>query len=88
MGEGMQHEIVLSDRARMSVTGVAGVDCFNEQMVVLDIGNGTLTISGEGLNISNLDLQQGRVLVSGQLRTLEYGDRAPLRGGLLKRIFR
>ena len=88
MGEGMTHEIVMTDRAHMNVTGVAAVDCFNEQMVVLDIGAGTLTVSGEGLNISNLDLQHGSVRVSGQLRALEYSDRSALRGGLLRKIFR
>lgn len=88
MGEGMQHEIVLTGRAHMNVTGVAAVDCFNEQMVVLDIGEGTLTVSGEGLNISNLDLQQHSLRVSGQVRALEYSDRSPVRGGWLRRIFR
>ena len=84
----MQHEIVMTGRARMSVTGVSGVDCFNEEMVVLNIGDGRLTVSGEGLHLSNLDLQQGSVQVLGQLRALEYTDRAPLKNGLLGRIFR
>lgn len=82
------HEISMSDRSRMSVSGVSGVDCFNEEMVVLDTAAGALTISGEGLNISNLSLQEGRVQVSGTIRALEYSDRSPARGGLLKRIFR
>ena len=44
------HEISMSDRSRMSVSGVSGVDCFNEEMVVLDTAAGALTISGEGLD--------------------------------------
>lgn len=82
------HEITMSDRSRMSVSGVSGVDCFNGEMVVLDTAAGMLTVSGEGLNISNLNLQDGRVQVSGTIRALEYSDSARLRGGLLKRIFR
>lgn len=82
------HEISVADRSRMSVSGVGGVDCFNEEMVVLATSAGTLTISGAELNISNLDLQEGRVQISGQLRALEYSDQPALRGGLLRRIFR
>lgn len=82
------HEITVSDRSRMSVSGVSGVDCFNEEMVVLDTSSGTLTISGDGLHISNLNLQEGRLQVSGTVRALEYSDQSPVRGGLLKRIFR
>lgn len=82
------NEISIADRSRMSVSGVNGVDCFNEEMVVLDTAAGTLTISGEALNISSLNLQEGRVQVSGRLRALEYADQSPARGGLLRRIFR
>lgn len=88
MAETGVHEIVMADRTRMSVTGVNGVDCFNEEMIVLDTGGGALTISGDGLHIANLNLQEGRVQVLGTVRALEYSDRSPARGGLLKRIFR
>ena len=88
MAETGVHEIVMADRTRMSVTGVNGVDCFNEEMIVLDTGGGALTISGDGLHIANLNLQEGRVQVSGTVRALEYSDRSLVRGGLLKRIFR
>jgi len=82
------HEIVMADRSRMSVTGVNGVDCFNEEMIVLDTGGGALTVSGDGLHIANLNLQEGRVQISGTVHALEYSDRSSVRGGLLKRIFR
>ena len=88
MAETGMHEITLANRSHMSVTGVNGVDCFNEEMIVLDTGGGMLTISGEGLHIANLNLQEGRVQVSGTVRALEYSDRSLLRGGLLRRIFR
>lgn len=84
----VMHEISMADRARMNVSGVEGVDCFNEEMVVLATSAGRLTVSGEGLNISHLNLQEGCVQVSGQLRALEYSDRLPARAGLLRRIFR
>ena len=49
------HEISVADRSRMSVSGVSGVDCFNEEMVVLATSAGTLTVSGAELK-NGIDL--------------------------------
>ena len=40
------HEITVTDRARIVVSGVADVDCFNEEMIVLNTAAGALTIAG------------------------------------------
>lgn len=83
------HEITVTDRARIVVSGVADVDCFNEEMIVLNTAAGALTIAGEGLHIAHLNLQEGQARVEGHVRSLEYDDRnAAARGGLLRRIFR
>ena len=81
------HGIVLEDRKRLSVTGVEDVDCFNEQLVVLNTPLGTLTVAGAGLNISQLSLETGRVEIEGEVEALEYSGGGK-RGGLLGRIFR
>ena len=36
------HEITVTDRARIVVSGVADVDCFNEEMIVLNTAAGAL----------------------------------------------
>ncbi len=81
------HGVALEDRKRLSLTGVEDVDCFNEQLVVLNTPLGTLTVAGAGLNISQLSLETGRVEIEGEVDALEYsGGRK--RSGLLGRIFR
>lgn len=81
------HGLTLVDRKKLSVTGVEDVDCFNEQLVVLRTPLGTLTVTGAGLNISQLTLEDGRVELEGEVDALEYsGGRK--RGGLLGRLFR
>ena len=81
------HSLTLIDRKKLSVTGVEDVDCFNEQLVVLRTPLGTLTVTGAGLNISQLTLEDGRVELEGEVDALEYSG-GKKRGGLLGRLFR
>ena len=81
------HNITLNDRRRLSITGVEDVDCFNEQVVVLQTPLGTLTVTGAGLNMNQLSLEDGRVSLEGEVDALEYtGGRK--KGGVLGRLFK
>lgn len=82
------HSVTLEDRQRLRITGVEDVDCFNEQVVALLTSAGALTVSGEGLQMSQLDLEQGRVEISGEISALEYAGKAPGRRGLFGRLLR
>ena len=83
------HAVTMENRQSLRVTGVEDVDCFNEQVVVLVTSAGTLTVSGAGLQMSQLDLEQGRVEISGQIDAMEYaGSASGPRRGLLARLFR
>lgn len=64
---------------RATITGVEDVDCFNEQIVVLRTPLGTLTLTGAGLNISHLNLEEGRVEIDGELDAMEYTGRQKIR---------
>ena len=81
------HTITLNDRKRLSITGVEDVDCFNEQIVVLQTPLGTLTVTGAGLNVSQLNLEDGRIALEGEVDAMEYtGGRK--KGGVLGRLFK
>ena len=86
-GETREHALTLVDRRRLSLTGVEDVDCFNEQLVVLRTGQGTLTVAGAGLNVSELSLEDGRVELEGEVDALEYTG-VKKKGGLLGRLLR
>jgi len=85
--EAREHTLSLEDRKRLSLTGVEDVDCFNEQIVVLRTPLGTLTVAGAGLNVSQLNLEAGRVEIDGEVDALEYSG-GKRKGGLLGRMFR
>ena len=82
-----EHTLTIVNRKRATITGVEDVDCFNEQIVVLRTPLGTLTLTGAGLNISHLNLEEGRVEIDGELDAMEYtgGKKS---GGLIGRLFR
>ena len=80
------HTITLNDRKRLSITGVEDVECFNEQLVVLQTPLGTLTVTGAALNVSQLSVEDGRVSVEGEVDALEYTG-GKKKGGL-GRLFR
>lgn len=81
------HTITLNDRKRLSITGVEDVDCFNEQIVVLQTPLGTLTVTGAGLNVSQLNVEDGRVSVEGEVDAMEYTG-GKKKGGVLGRLFK
>ena len=81
------HAVALNGRRQALITGVHAEDSFNEQMIVLATSAGSLTLLGSGLNISSLNLEEGRLSVEGEVSALEYDERARA-GGLLGRIFR
>ena len=86
--EAREHAVVLTDRKRLSLTGVEDVDCFNEQLVVLRTALGTLTVAGAGLNLSRLSLEDGRAEIDGEVDALEYSGVKKAKGGLLGRLLR
>lgn len=84
------HAVSLENRERASITGVTDVESFNEEEVVMLTEQGMLVLSGEGLHIARLNLEEGQVVAEGHLFAMEYLDgREPeKKGGLFGRMFR
>jgi len=84
------HAITLENRQRAGITGVSDVLSFNEQEVVLVTEGGDITLLGEGLHIARLNLDDGQLVVEGDIVGIEYGAQPQLRrsGGILAKIFR
>lgn len=71
----------------MSVSGVKDVDSFNEQFVQLLTEAGELRIEGADLHITKLNLDEGQIMLEGEITAMEYAE-AEERGSLFGRIFR
>lgn len=83
--------IILEDRAKLSLSGVEQVENFNETVITLETIRGGLTIKGEGLNISSLNLDEGKVMIDGLISGMSYSnkDGSPGKnGGFLGKMFK
>ena len=90
------HRIVLSDRQHLAVSGVLlgggvsgveGVESFDEATIVLTTSEGSLIVRGEGLHIEKLSLDGGDLLVEGTVESLTYEEEEPHQS-LFGRLFR
>jgi len=74
MDEKVVQSLLLENKEVLNVTGVEGVDNFNDEMVVLLTNKGKLTIKGQKLNISKLNVDEGKLIVKGDINVLIYSD--------------
>lgn len=63
------------------------MDSFNEQFIQLLTEAGELRIEGMDLHITKLNLDEGQIMLEGEITAMEYAE-AEERGSLLGRIFR
>lgn len=74
MDEKTTQSLMLENKELLNVTGVDGVDNFNDETVVLITTKGKLTIKGQKLNISKLNVEEGKLVVKGVINSLIYSD--------------
>jgi sporulation protein YabP len=81
-----EQKLSLEERSRLAVTGVSQVVRFEEELVVLETGLGTLHIHGQELRLQDLSLEGGRAAVEGRISALIFEE--PREKGVLGRLFR
>ena len=79
------HRLQISERKKGSFTGVRDVNSFDEKEISLVIEGSVLTVQGEGLHVTRLDLEKQEVdsLIYSQGTAKSKGGE-----GMLKRLFR
>ena len=83
---GRPYGITLDRREKALLTGVTDVERFDENEVVLQTHGGRLTLTGTGLHVASLQLEEGRLLVDGAIDGIQYDGGTPhRRGGFLRR---
>lgn len=78
--------LTLDRREKAVLTGVTDVERFDENEVVLHTHGGRLVLTGTGLHVSSLQLEEGRLLVDGAIDGVVYdGGAVKRRGGFFRR---
>ncbi len=80
--------IHIEDRNRISISGVEQVDSFNETTILLSTIKGELSIKGEELNISKLNLDDGSVKISGMINSISYISKEGAPKNFIGKIFK
>ena len=84
-----QHRLLLEGRQRLLLEGVEEVISFDETCLLLETSQGSLTVQGEEMHVEQLDVEEGRLVVGGEIGSLSYDEGAGGgKGNLLGRIFR
>ena len=81
-----QHILTLTNRQKLSLTGISDVDAFNEQEITAVCDSAELIIKGELLHIEELNLDTGILSVSGKIASLSYVEKFTSTS-LIKRLF-
>lgn len=84
------HQLLLAGREKLSIEGVTNVGRFDRKEIVLDTGGGALLIKGEELHMKHLNLEQGKLCLTGRIDSLIYSNESLNQkgAGLWKRIFK
>jgi len=83
-----RHSIIMENRRQLTITGVADIDSFDENVVVVFTDEGELTIKGSGLHINRIDVDSGDLLMAGEIEAMIYSENQPRKGGFLAKLFR
>ena len=75
------HEVVVTNRRDMFITGVLGVDSFDDLEICLQTDMGTLTIRGEDLHVEEISLDTGEFRCCGKVTGFQYSARSGGRRG-------
>jgi len=69
-----EHHLHLDKRQKLALSGITNVDTFNETEILLESVMGKMTLKGEGLHITQLNLEDETLLVEGMVRAIVYSD--------------
>lgn len=88
---GRSHSILMENREKVTITGVEDVDSFDESTVLLVTDLGYISLHGVDLHISKLNLEEGQLIVEGDINGIEYSEHEGSRGkggSLFSKLFK
>lgn len=80
------HNVIMENRKQMTISGVRDVDSFDESSVALYTELGDLLISGADLHINKLNIENGEVVIKGEIEGLEYRSSDAKKVGFFSRL--
>lgn len=66
------HELRLKERSLLNLNGVSKIISFDSKEFLLESNMGTIHISGENLELLNLDTTDGNIRIKGKINGFNY----------------
>lgn len=87
------YQLVLNNREILKANGVTEVESFDEKQVIALSKLGPLVIKGERLHITQLNLEEGQLMIEGVISSIQYVEdkQAKIKArskGVLSRLFK
>ncbi|MBU4533612.1 MAG: sporulation protein YabP [Eubacteriales bacterium] len=80
------HRMEMLERKLLRIEGVQHVESFTDEEIAIDTNMGFLLLAGEGLHITQLNLDAGTLVVEGYLNGIQYREAGSRQGRRGKRI--
>ena len=82
--------ITLENRKKMILTRVEEVISFDDEKILLNTKLGALTIKGQNLKMNKLDVQNGDVMINGEIYYIVYSGKEikKEKEGIFARLFK
>lgn len=82
------YSMLIDRREKAVLTGVTEVESFDEESVVLHTHGGRLILTGSGLHVSSLQLEDGKMTLEGAIDSAAYDAPAGKRRSLFRKPVR
>lgn len=79
--------IIIENRAKLSVSAVREILSFDEQTVIADTALGQLTIKGEALKVTGFTNETGDLYIEGKICAVGYSS-SNKQSGVIGRLFK
>ncbi len=71
----LTQNVIIENRARMSLSGVTDVENFDENEISLYTSMGDMVIRGKNLHVESVSIESGEMSISGEIKSLVWGDK-------------
>ena len=79
------HYIQLENKNKITISEVTTVEAFDEETMLANLKEEGLVLSGSGLHIEILDLEEGRLVAQGEIQALTY-TKKKMKAGIFDRF--
>ena len=76
--------LTLTNRKTLKLEGIIEINSSNETLLSIKLKDTTLTITGQNMHISRLDVNTGMLDIEGNIDCIKYGKS----GNIIKRLFK